>query len=222
MRPEGLEPIFANLPLLAQGIGLTILLTITTFVIGSAVGLVLALGRLSPLRVLRWPTIGLIAFLLSTPPVVHILWVYYALPVLAGLRFSDVEVLVFALSLNASAVMAETYRSGIQAVDPGQRDASFVLGLSRRETFQLIVLPQAVRIIIPPMASQTINIVKDSSLAGFIGANDLLNVGRFIVTKGFYAIETYSVIALLYFALTYPVAVAGARLERRLQRWLRT
>ena len=222
MNPQGFEPIYRNLPLIAQGIGLTLLLTVTTFVIGSVVGLILALARLSPLRVTRWPASGLITFLLSTPPVVHILWVYYALPIVAGIRFSDIEVLVFALSLNASAVMAETYRSGIQAVDPGQRDAAFVLGLSRREAFQLVVLPQAIRIIIPPMASQTINIVKDSSLAGFIGANDLLNVGRFIVTKGFYAIETYSVIALLYFFLTYPIAVAGARLEVRLRRWLRT
>ena len=222
MSLEGLEPIFRNLPLLAHGIGLTVLLTVTSFVIGSVLGLLLAVARLAPLRLLRWPTSGLITFLLSTPPVVHILWVYYALPVLAGVRFSDIEVLVFALSLNASAVMAETYRSGIQAIDPGQRDAAFVLGLTRRQAFQLVVLPQAVRIIIPPMASQTINLVKDSSLAGFIGANDLLNVGRFIVTKGFYAIETYSVVALLYFVMTFPIAVAGTRLERRLQRWLRT
>ncbi len=215
-----LDPIIANADVLLAGLALTIALTLVAFVIGGVVGLGLALAKLSSIWLIRAPAAGLISFLISTPVLVQVFWVYYALPILTGVRFSAFEVLVVAIGLNHSAVMAETYRAGILSIAPGQRDAAFVLGLSRVQTMRFVVLPQAIRILLPPLASNTINLVKDSSLAGFIGANDLLNAGRFVVTRGFFPVETYTFIAIAYFLLTYPIAVAGARLERRLRRSL--
>ena len=178
-------------------------------------GLLLALARLS-----RWfaaPATAYVNFFLATPVLTQLFWIYYVLPVLTGIRLPDLQVLVLTLGVNVTAVMAENYRAGLQSVDPGQRDAAHVLGLSPLQTLRLIVLPQAVRVILPPMGSTTISLLKDSSLATFIGVNDLLNTGRDVMIRTFHPIEIFTLVAVVYFVLTYPISIGTTVLERRLR-----
>ncbi len=211
------DVIVETTPEILTGVKLTLMLTGAAFVIGAVLGLAVALARVS-----RWPWLRGIAtpyvnFFLATPVLVQLFWLYYVLPVLTGIRLGDVEVLVLTLGLNVTAVMAENYRAGIQAIEPGQWDAASVLGLSKVKTLRLIVLPQAIRVVLPPMASTTISLLKDSSIATFIGVNDLLNVGRDVMIRTFRPIEIFTFVAFVYFLLTYPIAIATTLLERRLR-----
>lgn len=203
------------LPQMIRALATTLELTLASFVIGAILGLLVALARLSRRRTLRAVGAGFVSALLATPVLVQLMWLYYLLPILTGILLPDMFVLILTLSLNQAAVMAENFRAGIQSVPPGQRDAAHTLGLGRGQTFTYVVFPQALRIILPPTVSSTIVLVKDSSIATFIGFNDLLNVSRVAAIDSFRPLELFTVAALLYFALTYPIALAAAWTERR-------
>jgi polar amino acid transport system permease protein len=211
------DAIIENMPEILAGVRTTLVLTALAFLMGAVLGLAVALLRLSGARWVRGLAASYVSFFLATPVLVQLFWLYYVLPVLTDIRFSDMKVLVLTLGLNATAIMAENYRAGIQAIDPGQWDASSVLGLSRLQTLYLIVLPQAIRVVLPPIASTTISLLKDSSIATFIGVNDLLNIGRDVMIRTFRPIEIFTFVAFVYFLLTYPIAVGTTLLERRLR-----
>lgn len=203
------------LPQMIWAMVITLELTLASFVVGAILGLLVALARLSRQRALRSVGAGFVSVLLATPVLVQLLWVYYLLPILTGILLPDMFVLILTLSLNQAAVMGENFRAGIQSVPSGQRDAAHTLGLSRVQTFTYVVFPQALRIVLPPTVSSTIVLVKDSSIATFIGVNDLLNVSRVAAIDSFRPLELFTVAAVLYFVLTYPIALAAAWTERR-------
>jgi ABC-type amino acid transport system permease subunit len=128
---------------------------------------------------------------------------------------SDVEVLILVLVLNGAAVMSEAFRAGLLAIDVGQRDAAGVLGLSRFQALRYVVLPQAIRVVLPLLGSAAISLLKDTSVAGFIGAADLLTLGRLVVAETFRPLEIFSFVALVYFLLTYPLSLLTTAAERR-------
>ncbi len=210
-----LDSVPSDISFLRAGLHLTIELTLLSLILAAVLGLLLALGRLSSNRMLSAPSALYVNFFLSTPILIQLIWIYYVVPQQTGLLLSDIEVLVLALGLHTAASMSEVYRGGLLAVDPGQRDAARVLGLSRTQTLRFVVLPQAVRFMLPPIASVLIDLVKDSSLATFIGANDLLNSGRTLAINTFKPVEVFTVVAIGYFVLTYPISLAGQYLERR-------
>ena len=123
--------------------------------------------------------------------------------------------LILALTLNGAAVLSEAFRAGLLAVDVGQRDAASVLGLNRLQSLRYVVLPQAVRVVLPLMGSASISLVKDTSIAGFIGAADLLTLGRLVVAETFRPLEIFTFVAVIYFLLTYPLSLLTPAAERR-------
>jgi polar amino acid transport system permease protein len=149
---------------------------------------------------------------------VQIVWVYFGLPVMIGHEINSFEAAVIALSLNIAAFISEILRSGLQGIDAGQVDAARVLGLGRIDTLRFIVLPQAIRIVLPPLGATTILLLKGTSLASAIGLLELTRVGQLISSATFRPFEALSAVALLYFILCYPIALATRRLETRLKR----
>jgi polar amino acid transport system permease protein len=200
---------------LTSGIGYTLMITVVSFVSATVIGLIVSQLRLSRIPPLVWLTSVYIDIFRCTPALVQIVWIYYVLPILFKLSLSALTAGILALSLNNGAFLAEIYRAGIQSIDPGQRDAARVLGLRRRETFLLIVLPQAVRRVLPAITSTAISLLKDSSLVSVLAVGELMYQGQTVSSQTFRPLEVLTFVAVVYFILTYPLSLLNTYLERR-------
>lgn len=205
------------LPDLLAGAQVTLAMTGLALVIGSVVGLALALARISGFRILSWPAYGYIEFFRTTPPLVQIIWFYFVLPVLIGVELDSFTAASAALGLNIAAFLGEIFRSGIQGIDVTQRDAANVLGLSRVDMYRYVVLPQAVRIVLPPTTTTVMLLLKSTTLASAIGALELTRVGQLVSLETFRPMEVWTSIAIIYFVMTYPIALTARYLERRMR-----
>jgi His/Glu/Gln/Arg/opine family amino acid ABC transporter permease subunit len=186
--------------------------------VGIALGFVVALCRLSPLGVLRYPAVAYIDFLRGIPILVMLLWVYYGFSILFGFNFSQMQAAVLGLGCSYSAFIAEIFRSGIQAVPVGQREAGRTLGLAGWQVMVYVILPQAVRIIIPPMGNTAISMLKDSSLVAIIAVSDLMRQTMIAASETFRPFELYAVAAVIYYVLTFLTARIITWIERSLVR----
>jgi len=211
-----LDSIFGYLPDYLDGALLTIELGLVSTGLGIVLGLVLALARRSRLRFLNWPTYAYIEFFRTTPPLVQIVWLYYGLPLIFGFDLGAFGAAAVALGLNIAAFLAEIFRAGIAGVDRTQWQAARVLGLGYVDTLRFVILPQAVRNVLPPIGTTIIYLIKDTALASAIGTPELLRVGQLVSNETFRPAEALTVVAIAYFVLTYPVALAFTALERRL------
>ena len=207
--------ILGYLPDLIRGVGVTLQLGLISASLGLVLGLVLALMKYSRVPVLYWPAAVYIEFFRTTPPLVQIVWLYYGLPLLTGYDLGALGAAAVALGLNIAAFYAEIMRAGIVGVHRTQWQAARVLGLSLPDTLRYVVLPQALRNVLPPMGTTTIYLIKDTALASAIGTPELLRIGQLIAVETFRPVETLTVIAVLYFVVTYPVALLIGRMERR-------
>ncbi|MDA0703467.1 MAG: amino acid ABC transporter permease [Proteobacteria bacterium] len=216
------ETIIPDIPFLLVGVPLTIGLTLASFLLGTTIALPMAVIRIARTPVLHQVTVGWIEFFRTTPPLVHIFWPYYVFPIVFGINISAVTVVIMALAANTSAQMAEIFRAGLQAVPKGQREAATVLGLSPVQRLWYVTLPQAVRLIMAPSANTLVSLLKDSSLAAIIAVPELMNRGQLLSTDTFRPIEVLTLVAILYFVLTYPLALVAAALERRSRAAFRT
>jgi len=205
------------LPDLLHGVLMTLALTGFSLVLGMVLGTLLALARLSHSRALRWPAYALVEFFRTTPPMIQIIWCYFALPVVIRHEVNSFEAAVIALSLNASAFLAEIFRTGILGVDAGQRDASQMLGLSRFHTFVDVVAPQAIRLVFPSTAATGVLIMKGTSLASAIGLLELTRIGQLVSTETFRPLESFSIVAALYFCIGFPVLRFARLVDRRIR-----
>lgn len=206
------------LPDLLNGIWVTLGLSGISLAIGLALGLMLALARFSAHPLLSWPAYAYIEFFRTTPPLVQIVWLYYGLPALAGQDLSAFWAAAVALGLNIAAFFAEIFRAGIAGVDRTQWQAARVLGLSLTDSLRFVVLPQALRNVLPPTGTTVIYLIKGTALASAIGTPELLRVGQLIALETFRPVETLTIIAVAYFVLTYPIALAFLAIERRFAR----
>jgi len=209
------ETVIPDIPFLLVGVPLTIGLTLAAFVLGTVVALPMAIIRIARPPVLTQITMAWIEFFRTTPPLVHIFWPYYVFPVVFDLHLSAVTVVILALAANTSAQMAEIFRAGLQAIPKGQREAAVVLGLSPWQRLWDVILPQTLRLIMAPSANTVVSLLKDSSLAAIIAVPELMNRGQLLSTETFRPLEVLTLVAILYFILTYPLALAAAALERR-------
>jgi len=194
---------------------LTLGLTAVAFVVGTVAALPIALARLRRIPVVSRVALAWIEFFRTTPPLVHIVWAYYALPVIADIRLDAFSVVAGALACSTSAQMAETFRGGILAVPRGQWDASQVLGLSPWQRLWWIVLPQTLRLILAPSCNTLVSLLKQSSLAAVIALPEIMNRGWTLASQNFRPIEVLTLVALIYFVLTWPLVLLAAALERR-------
>lgn len=202
--------------LIAQGLGVTLLFTLTTVVAGLVIGLFAGIVRTNGPRWINVPVVAYIEVFRCTPLLVQLVWMYYALPVLAGVEMSPATACFLTLSLYAGSFYAEVFRGGIEAVDKGQWEASKALGMRHGAIFRRIVLPQAVRIMIPSFINQTVMQLKNTSLVSTIAVGDLLYQGSVITAAIYRPLEVYTVVAVLYFAVLFPLTIAAQRVEARL------
>jgi len=205
------------LPDLLKGVVTTLELTGFSVVLGTILGVALALARLSGIKPLSWPAYWFVEFFRTTPPMIQIIWCYFALPVLLKHEINSFQASAIALCLNASAFLCEMFRTGILGVDKGQRDASQVLGLSRFHAFFHVVAPQAIRMVFPSVAATTVLIMKGTSLASAIGLLELTRIGQLVSTDTFRPLETFSLVAALYFCIGFPILRLARVVDRRLR-----
>jgi polar amino acid transport system permease protein len=193
----------------------TILLSLMAFAGGGAFGFVIALGRVSPWRWLRLLMVGYIQVMQGTPALMQLFLVYYGIG-LFGIRPDPWTSAAYAFSVSSSAFFAEIWRGCIEAVPRGQWEAARSLGLRFPLILWLVVLPQALRIMIAPTIGYMVQIIKGTSLASLVGFTELARAGQVINTMTFEPARVFGSVALIYFALCWPLSWLARRLERRL------
>jgi polar amino acid transport system permease protein len=198
------------------GVGYTLAYTVGTVALGLLLGLLLGLARLIPSRIVNVPLIGFIELFRCTPLLVQIVWCYYALPVILNLQIPAAVAATLVLSLYTAAFYAEIFRGGIVSIERGQWDAARALGLHWRHVMQLVVLPQAMRRMVPPFMNQSITQLKNTSLVSTIAVPDLLYQGTLVTADTYRPLETYTIVALIYFALLFPATRLVDFYEKRL------
>lgn len=229
------DPVYAQaLAKLAKGIGITVFVAVTAFILASVLGLLLAVASLSRFYFARQAARLYIEVMRGLPIIVLLLYVAFVLSPalvdgwnwltgrfgLSPVRTRDFPYLwraIIALMLAYGAFMAEIFRAGLQAVDPGQIEAAKALGLNGWQRFRHVVLPQAFRIIFPPYANDFIAMVKDSSLVSVLGVIDVTQLGKVTAAGNFRYFETYNLVALIYLTMTIGLSLMLRRLELRLR-----
>jgi polar amino acid transport system permease protein len=210
--------VFENWPALAIGLLGTVKLFVVCLICGLSLGLIVALGRRAQSTPLRWASTAFVEFFRNTPVLVQILWLYFALPILLTVEISPFTAAALGISLNSTAYAAEIYRGGIQSIEPGQWEAARALGMSYIQLLRRIVLPQAVRRMLPALTNRGIEICKMSTLASVVAYPELIQQGKLIASLNFNPLETYTVIGALFLTLLYPLVLATYAIERRLAR----
>lgn len=193
----------------------TIELFIYCVILSNAVGLALALARMSRLAPVRVSATWTIEVLRAVPPLVLIVWVFYCLPILLDVRLSAMTSAVLSLSVYCGAFYAEIFRAGLQAVDKGQVEAGQMVGMTPYQVFRHVKAPVALLVMLSPYISQTILVFKLTVLAGFIAVGELLYEGRQLAVHTFRPLEILTTVAVIYIALILPVTLIASRMERR-------
>lgn len=225
---EGFEKTFRYLTLFWQGAVCTVSLSALTVIFGFILALLLALCRLGRSRVLKLFASIYVEFFRATPMLVQLFIIYYVVfanvKVLPGfklfgfIRFDRFFPGVVALALNSGAYLSEIIRAGIQSIDIGQSEASRSLGLTKGQTMQLVILPQAIKNILPAIANEFVTIIKESSICYTIGVQDIMSAVTAVKGATFTIAEPLVVATALYFCLTFPTSKIIAYFERRMRR----
>jgi His/Glu/Gln/Arg/opine family amino acid ABC transporter permease subunit len=199
-------------PLLA-GLALTVELTLVVIVLSLVFGLVVALAGMSRLPPLRWLIKAYVEVIRGTPLLLQLIYVYYVLPEI-GIRLDAFTAGVLALTLNYSAYISEVYRGGIQAISRGQRDAAAALGMTHGLAMRRIILPQAIRIIIPTLGNYFIGLFKDTALCSAVSIQELVFTAQIRAALNFQYFTLYTTVAAMYFVVSFPAARLVGYLER--------
>ena len=202
-------------PLFVDGIAITVAYTVGTIALGLLLGLVIGIGRLSGLWLVNAPLVAFVEAFRCTPLLVQMIWFYYALPRLTGIELSKWTTGTLVLSFYTAAFYAEIFRGGIVSIERGQWDAARAIGLSRWHMMRLVILPQAIRRMVPPFMNQSIIQLKNTSLVSVITVPDLLYQGELITADTYRPMQVYTVVALIYFAILLPMTLAVQAYERR-------
>ncbi len=207
----------ANLKFLLSGLYYTVLLSLTAILISMVTGLLVALPGLSENRKLRAFNRLYVELVRAVPILVLILWVYYGLPQLSGLAISVFWAGVIALALSDSAFQAEIFRAGIQSINRGQYEAAHSVSLSYADTMRFVILPQAIRRILPALGNQLVYMLKMSSLVSVIGMQELTRKANELVVTEYRPLEIYTILVLEYLVLILIVSAGVRWLERKMQ-----
>ncbi len=207
-----------------EGVGNTLIIAIFTVLFGTILGMLMATARMSKIKPLKWLATAYIEFFRGTPLMVQLMFIFYGLPMI-GVTFPKVSFIpdfdrfaagVVAMSLNSCAYVAEIIRSGIQAVDVGQMEAARSLGFHHREAMTLVILPQAIRNILPALGNEFVTIIKESSIVSVISIADLMFRAKGIIAKTYSSLECLAIVAIIYFLLTFLGGRLIALMERRM------
>lgn len=211
------ELVLDNAPAFLRAAWLVVWMSAVAIAVGLPLGIIVGLSRISSLPPLRWAAAVYIEFLRGTPLLVQIFIVWLALPTVnPALTFTPLVAGLIALVINTSAYQAEIVRAGIQAIPSGQQEAALAMGFSRWQAMRHVVLPQALRLVIPPLTNEYVILIKDTSLLSTIGVLELMLTARIIGNKHFAIAEPLFAVALLYFVLTFALSQMARVAERRL------
>lgn len=208
--------VIGNSGVLVAGLMGTLKVTGVALAFGIPLGLLFALGRLSRRRWISFPVGVLIEFLRSTPPLAQLFWIFFALPILTGVKIDPFEASVITFALQSSAFFAECFRAGIVSIERGQWEAARAVGMRHDQTLRRIVLPQAVRRMLPVFLERVVELIKTTTLVSTVSYSDLLFNASELAERTFRPLEVYTVAALMYFALIFSASLAVAWIERRL------
>lgn len=215
------------IPTFIEGTIVTIVLSLTTVLLGSLIGLVSVLMTQSKVKILNWIASIYRNIIRGTPVLLQLFFWLYALPMI-GIRFSNIPALgatygsrefitaVAALAVNSGAYVSELLRGGLEAVDKGQIEAGRALGLSKRETMFSIVIPQAIRTILPGLGNEFITMIKESSIVSVVGVFDVMYTSNVVKASTYSIFEPLIVVGIIYFVLTYTLSFLMKKLEKRL------
>ena len=207
--------ILQYLPVLLQGLVVTLQIAAASCCIGLILGTALALMQTSNNQLLRLFVTMYVIIIRGTPMLIQILCAYFLLPQI-GIQISALWTAIIAIGLNSGAYISQIIRSGISSVGAGQIEAAQVLGFSTSDTIRYIILPQAVRVTLPALGNEFVTLIKDSALASIIGVAELTKQANFVKSKTFDAITVYFAVAILYLILTSTISFFVARLEKRM------
>ena len=203
-----------NLGPLLAGLLITIELTFVVIVLSLGFALLVALGGMSRWLLLRWIIKAYIELMRGTPLLLQLIYIYYVLPEI-GIRLDAFTAGVIGLTLNYSAYISEVYRGGILAVPNGQHDAAAALGMTRALAMRRIVLPQAIRIVIPTLGNYFISLFKDTALCSVVSIQEVVFTAQIVAARNFQYFTLYTVVGAMYFLVSFPAARLVGWLERR-------
>jgi polar amino acid transport system permease protein len=202
------------LPILLQGVGLTILVTVGSLVLSTILGLVWALMRVSGLRPLSLLSGGVINLIRGIPIIVLLFYLYFVMPDF-GIALTALQAAILGLGIAYSAYQAENFRAGIEAIDKGQIEAAQTIGMGWWLTMRRVILPQAVRIVLPPYGNIMIMLLKDSSQASTITVAELALQGKLIASSTFKNTSVFTLVALMYLTMSIPLILLVRHLEKK-------
>lgn len=205
-----------SFPLLLVGTGITLKITALAVGIGLIFGLAAAMARLSSIAPLRAVGRVYVDFIRGTPLLIQLFIIYFALPMITGKRVDPYVAAVAACSINSGAYVAEIFRAGIQSISIGQTRAALSLGMTNGQAFRYVVLPQAVRRVVPPLGNEFIAMLKDSSLVSVIGFGELTRTGQLLIAETYAAVEIWSCVAIIYLVLTLTISRLVTFVEKKL------
>jgi polar amino acid transport system permease protein len=204
------------LPILAQGLGLTILVTLGALVLSTLLGLVWAVLRVSGVAPLAWAAAAFVNVIRGIPIIVQLFFLYFVMPDY-GITLTALQAAIIGLGIAYSAYQSENFRAGIEAIERGQVEAAQSLGLRWWPVMRRVILPQAVRVVLPPYGNVLIMLLKDSSQASTITVAELTLQGRLIASSTFKNTSVFVLVALLYLLMSLPLMWAVNRLERAMR-----
>ena len=214
-RKTGMEVVRAYFPVLMRAAGTTIVLSFASFPLAIIIGMLIAVGRLYGPTWVRLPLTAYVEFLRGTPLMLQLFFIFFVLPEL-GINIPAFTTAILGLAINYSAYGSEIYRAGIQAIPPGQMEAALALGMSRPQAIRRIVVPQAFRIVIPPVVNDFIALFKDTSVCSVITIVELTKQFSILSKSTLAIVEMMGMTALLYLAMSYPLSLAARAVERKL------
>ena len=217
LSPQNVEGL-TNLKFLLSGLTTTIYISIISIVISILIGLLIAIPSLSKNKFLTYLNIGYVEIVRAIPLLVLILWIYYGLPIMTGISFSPFVSGIIALSISESAFQAEIFRAGINSIKKAQWEAGSSLGLGFFIKLRLVILPQAVKNILPAIGNQFVYVLKMSSLVSIIGIGDLTRKANELVVTTYRPLELYTFLILEYLVLILIVSYLVRKLEKKLQK----
>jgi polar amino acid transport system permease protein/cystine transport system permease protein len=212
------ERLLRYLGILMEGVGVTVTITLGAFVIAVSLGLLLAILRTSRIPGVKFLVGSYVELFRDIPPLTQLFIIYFGLTY-AGVRLDPFTAAIVGLGLNGSAYCTEIFRSGLSALHHGQREAALAAGLTPAKAMRFIVLPQALRITLPPLANYVIGLIKDTAVASAVAAPEILFRARNLTVETFDTPVIYLLVAVIYFCLTFPIARLAERLEQRRQAW---
>ncbi|OZU89404.1 nickel transporter [Virgibacillus indicus] len=213
---ETINIILDGLPTLLKGMGLTIEITVISLILAMFIGLILGVFSITKSKILRIISTAFVDIIRGTPLLVQILFIYFGLPSVIDISLTAFSAGVIAITVNAAAYLVEIFRAGINSIDKGQMEAGRTIGFSYGQTMRLIILPQAIRRMIPAFVNQFIVSIKDTSLLSAIGLAELTLSGQSIYAANFRAFEILFAVGVLYFIIIYSLSLFSRWLERRL------